>query len=69
VIVSVLNIPNTYMVVVDGWGYAWRGVDGSLLIDAGAGLAACSLLAVLLRYLSMRRRAAADGLLGQVRTD
>jgi MFS transporter, PAT family, beta-lactamase induction signal transducer AmpG len=69
VIVSVLNIPNTYMVVVDGWGYAWRGVAGSLLIDAGAGLAACSLLAVLLRYLSMRRRAAADGLLGQVRTD
>jgi PAT family beta-lactamase induction signal transducer AmpG len=69
VIVSVLNIPNTYMVVVDGWGYAWRGVGGSLLVDAGAGLAACSLLILLLRYLSMRRRAAADGLLGQVRTD
>ena len=69
VIVSVLNIPNTYMVVVDGWGYAWRGVDGSLLLDAGAGLAACSLLVLLLRYLAMRRRAATDGLLGQVRTD
>ena len=60
VIVSVLNIPNTYMVVVDGWGYAWRGVEGSLLVDAGAGLAACGLLTVLLGYLSMRRRAAAQ---------
>ena len=58
VIVSVLNIPNTYMVIVDGWGYAWRGVEGSLLIDAGASLAACALLALLLGYLSMRRRAA-----------
>jgi PAT family beta-lactamase induction signal transducer AmpG len=59
VIVSVLNIPNTYMVVVDGWGYAWRGVDGALFVDAGAALAACALLALLLGYLSMRRRAAA----------
>jgi PAT family beta-lactamase induction signal transducer AmpG len=58
VIVSVLNIPNTYMVVVDGWGYAWRGVAGSLLVDAGLSLAACTLLALLLGYVSMRRRAA-----------
>jgi MFS transporter, PAT family, beta-lactamase induction signal transducer AmpG len=56
VIVSVLNIPNTYMVLVDGRGYAWRGVDGSLLVDAGASLAACGLLTLLLGYLSMRRR-------------
>jgi PAT family beta-lactamase induction signal transducer AmpG len=60
VIVSVLNIPNTYMVVVDGWGYAWRGVEGSLLADAGASLAACALLALLLAYLSRRRQAAAE---------
>jgi len=46
--------------VVDGWGYAWRGVAGSLMVDAGASLAACSLLVLLLGYLSMRRRAAAD---------
>jgi len=59
VIVSVLNIPNTYMVVVDGRGYAWRGVDGSLLVDAGASLAACALLILLFGYLSMRRRVAA----------
>ncbi len=56
VIVSVLNIPNTYMVVIDGWGYAWRGVEGSLLVDAGAGLAACALLALLLGYLWRRAR-------------
>jgi PAT family beta-lactamase induction signal transducer AmpG len=60
VMVSVLNIPNTYMVVVDGWGYSWRGVEGSLLVDAGASLAACGLLTLLLGYLSMRRRAAAQ---------
>jgi MFS transporter, PAT family, beta-lactamase induction signal transducer AmpG len=60
VIVSVLNIPNTYMVVVDGWGYTWRGVDGSLLVDAGASLATCGLLILLLGYLSMRHRAAAE---------
>ena len=58
VLVSVLNIPNTYMVVVDGWGYAWRGVAGSLIVDAGAGLAACAVLTLLLGYWSMRRRAA-----------
>lgn len=60
VIVSVLNIPNTYMVYVDGRGYAWRGVDGSLLVDAGASLVACGLITLLLGYLSMRRLAAAD---------
>ena len=57
VMVSVLNIPNTYMVVVDGWGYAWRGVDGSLVVDAAASIVACCLLTVLLGYLSMRRKA------------
>jgi MFS transporter, PAT family, beta-lactamase induction signal transducer AmpG len=56
--VSVLNIPNTYMVVVDGWGYAWRGVDGSLIIDACASLAACLLLAVTLAQLRRWRRLA-----------
>jgi PAT family beta-lactamase induction signal transducer AmpG len=58
VIVSVLNIPNTYMVIVDGWGYAWRGVAGSLIFDAGASLAACGLLGVLVAYLSRGRKLA-----------
>jgi len=59
VIVSVLNIPNTYMVVVDGWGYSWRGVGGSLAVDAGASLAACALLVLLLAYLLRQRTGAA----------
>jgi PAT family beta-lactamase induction signal transducer AmpG len=59
VMISVSNIPNTYMVVLDGRGYAWHGVAGSLLFDAGASLAACGFLGLLLRYLSRRRRAAA----------
>ncbi len=50
--VSVLNIPNTYMVLVDGWGYTWRGVDGTLIVDACASLGACLLLTILL----VRRR-------------
>jgi PAT family beta-lactamase induction signal transducer AmpG len=62
VIVAVLNLPNTYMVVVDGRGYSWRGVAGSLLVDAGASLIACGLLALLLGYLAMRRRAAGNRL-------
>jgi PAT family beta-lactamase induction signal transducer AmpG len=56
--VSVLNIPNTYMVVVDGWGYAWRGVDGSLIVDACASLAACLLLTI---FLLRRRRSKSRG--------
>ncbi len=50
--VSVLNIPNTYMVLIDGWGYTWRGVDGTLIVDACASLGACLLLTIFL----VRRR-------------
>jgi hypothetical protein len=50
--VSVMNIPNTYMIVVDGWGHAWNGVGGSLAVDAIASLLACSLLAVALLRLA-----------------
>jgi PAT family beta-lactamase induction signal transducer AmpG len=57
--VSVMNIPNTYMIVVDGWGYAWRGVDGSLAVDAITSLVACSLLAMLLVRLARRKSATA----------
>jgi hypothetical protein len=46
--VSVMNLPNTYMIIVDGWGHAWRGVSGSYVFDACASLAACALLAMLL---------------------
>ena len=54
--VSAFNIANTYMVVVDGWGYAWRGVAGSYATDAAVSLAASLLLATLLIWVSRRRR-------------
>ena len=46
--VSAFNVANTYMLVVDGWGYAWRGVSGSYVVDAGVSLLACFLLTALL---------------------
>jgi PAT family beta-lactamase induction signal transducer AmpG len=55
--VSAFNIANTYMVVVDGWGYAWRGVAGSYATDAAVSLAASLLLATLLVWASRRRKA------------
>jgi MFS transporter, PAT family, beta-lactamase induction signal transducer AmpG len=55
--ISAFNIANTYMVVVDGWGYAWRGVAGSYATDAAVSLAASLLLATLLVWLSRRRKA------------
>jgi MFS transporter, PAT family, beta-lactamase induction signal transducer AmpG len=54
---SAFNIANTYMVVVDGWGYAWRGVAGSYATDATVSLAASLLLATLLIWVSRRRKA------------
>jgi PAT family beta-lactamase induction signal transducer AmpG len=56
--VSAFNIANTYMVVVDGWGYAWRGVAGSYATDALVSLAASLVLATLLVLVSRRRKAA-----------
>lgn len=58
-IVSVMNIPNTYMLVVDGWGYSQHGVDGSYAVDAGLSLAASGVLATLLIWLSRRNASAA----------
>jgi PAT family beta-lactamase induction signal transducer AmpG len=55
--VSAFNIANTYMVVVDGWGYAWRGVAGSYATDAAVSLAASLLLVTLLVWVSRRRKA------------
>ncbi len=53
--VSAFNIANTYMVVVDGWGYSQRGVAGTYATDAGVSVAACLLLTALLIALSRRR--------------
>ncbi len=45
------NFPIVYMELVDGRGYQWRGVTGSFLADAMLGLLACTLLALMLRWL------------------
>ena len=42
------NIPVTHMMVADGHGYAMGGVAGTLAMDAGIGIIACMLLALLL---------------------
>ncbi len=59
--ISAFNIANTYMLVVDGWGYAWRGVAGSYAVDAFVSLAACFVLATFLTGLARRRKALASG--------
>lgn len=48
--ISAFNVANTYMLVVDGWGYAWSGVAGSYAADAGVSLAASAVLAGVLIY-------------------
>jgi PAT family beta-lactamase induction signal transducer AmpG len=49
--ISASNIPITYMLLVDGWGYARSGVTGSFVADAACGLlSAVALAALLLRY-------------------
>ena len=53
--ISVLNIPNTYMVVVDGLGYARHGVAGSFVVDAVASIVACALMFIVLLRLSKSR--------------
>ena len=55
VMVSAYNAPITYMLFVDGAGYEWRGVAGSLLADAAVSFLACIVLAALLRRLSHSR--------------
>jgi|SRR5579863_4995797 len=53
--ISSFNIANTYMLVIDGWGYAWQGVMGSYLVDASASLSAIAMLAVVLHWLGRPR--------------
>jgi hypothetical protein len=55
---SAFNIANTYMLVVDRWGYSHGGVSGSYAADGAASLAASGALAALLLWLSRPPRAA-----------
>lgn len=53
---SAFNIPITYMLFVDGWGYAKQGVAGSFAADASMGIAASILLGALLIWTASRQR-------------
>jgi len=52
--VSAFNVPITYMLFVDGSGYAWHGVAGSYAADAGLSLIASVLLGAFLIRRSRR---------------
>jgi PAT family beta-lactamase induction signal transducer AmpG len=52
---SAYNIPITYMLIVDGWGYGKRGVAGSFAADASLGVVASVLLGALLIWVTPRR--------------
>jgi PAT family beta-lactamase induction signal transducer AmpG len=46
-VTSAYSVPITYMLVVDGSGYAFNGIAGSFAVDGLLGLAACLVLALL----------------------
>jgi MFS transporter, PAT family, beta-lactamase induction signal transducer AmpG len=53
-ITSAYNVPITYMLYVDAFGFAHGGITGSLAIDAITGIVASVLLAVMLLWLPRR---------------
>jgi MFS transporter, PAT family, beta-lactamase induction signal transducer AmpG len=52
---SAFNIPITYMLFIDGWGYGKQGVAGSFGADASLGVIASVLLGALLIWVTPRR--------------
>lgn len=54
VLLAAQNFPIVYMIAVDGHAYAWRGVAGSFVADAGLGIASCLLLALMLWWMRSR---------------
>lgn len=48
-LIAAMNFPIWYMGNLDGWGYDHAGILGSFAVDAGLSMAACLLLALLLR--------------------
>lgn len=59
--ISAFNVANTYMLVVDGWGYAWHAVAGSYAVDACVSLTASILLGMVLLWLARRSSPAVGG--------
>jgi PAT family beta-lactamase induction signal transducer AmpG len=62
--ISAYNIPITYMLLVDGAGYARHGVAGSYAADAGVSLAAAGLLGGFLMWQQTQRRRMISPLIG-----
>lgn len=58
-LISAMNLPITYMGIIDGWGYDRGGLVGSFVVDAGISMSACILLAVVLRRWLFASRAQA----------
>lgn len=57
--ISASNVPLTYMLFADSWGYAHSGVAGSLIVDAGLSLVTAAALALyLVRSRQLRPRTA-----------
>jgi MFS transporter, PAT family, beta-lactamase induction signal transducer AmpG len=54
VLSSALTFPIVYMIAVDGHAYAWHGLAGSFIADAGLGIASCLLLALMLRWMQLK---------------
>ena len=52
--ISASNIPLTYMLFADSWGYGRFGVSGSLVVDAALSLLAATTLAIFLAKFSRR---------------
>jgi MFS transporter, PAT family, beta-lactamase induction signal transducer AmpG len=52
--ISAFNIPITYMLFVDGWGYAWHGVAGGYAADGLLSLIASLLLGAFLMWRARR---------------
>lgn len=49
------NLPISYMLVVDGWGYGRGGITGAFATDAGVGVAACIAMGLMLAAVNRRR--------------
>jgi PAT family beta-lactamase induction signal transducer AmpG len=63
VLTAAYNVPISYMLLVDGYGYGLSGVQGAFVVDAAAGGAACLLVGMLLVY---RRPRGSRGGMGRV---
>jgi PAT family beta-lactamase induction signal transducer AmpG len=55
---SAYGIPISYMLYIDAFGFARKGIAGALAADAGAGICAAILLGAMLLWLSRRPRPA-----------